>query len=266
MNHHHANVGDVMKHLALICVAKDMRPARYLEAHAGGFDYAMAGREGALPDGVWDFLRAAETIGILDQSGFARLLRDIAGSEDEPGIYPGSVRCVWETLGPNATYLLNDTDTEALTSVGYALETRGAEAVLARDDGIDWVLDTARAGDLVLIDPFNPSVPSPGHHTAAYDAFSRLVERGVIALLWAAQPTDEDPASGVGGWGLRVHLRLDSPSSGMEGCAMFFGNVPVETQARVAQLAVAHGAVLTNGSVTVDAKPQPLGPTPEGDL
>ena len=78
MNHHFANVGDVMKHLALICVAEDVRPSRYLEAHAGGFDYAMAEREGALLDGVWDFLRAAETVGILDQSAFARLLRNIA--------------------------------------------------------------------------------------------------------------------------------------------------------------------------------------------
>ena len=261
MNHHHANVGDVMKHLALIRVAEDVRPSRYLEAHAGGFDYAMAEREGALPDGVWDFLRAMETDGVLDQSAFARLLRGIAGSEDEPGIYPGSVRCVWETLGLNATYLVNDTDTEALSSVGYALETRGAEAGLASDDGIDWVLDTAKAGDLVLIDPFNPFFPSPGHRATAYDAFTRLVERGVITLLWAAQPTGEDLASGVGGWGLRVHLRLDLPSSGMEGCAMFFGNVPVKTQERVAQLAVAHGAVLKNGSVTIDAQPQPLGPT-----
>jgi hypothetical protein len=37
--------------------------------------------------------------------------------------------------------------------------------------------------------------------------------------------------------------------------------VPVKTQERVAQLAVAHGAVLKNGSVTIDAQPQPLGPT-----
>ncbi len=75
MNHHFANIGDVMKHLVLMRVVDLMRPERYLESHAGGFDYPLAARSSPLPDGVWDFLSAAPMVRALDESDYAALLR-----------------------------------------------------------------------------------------------------------------------------------------------------------------------------------------------
>ncbi len=256
MNHHHANVGDVMKHLALMCAVENMRPERYLESHAGGFDYPLAEREGPLPDGVWDFMSAASTVRTLRESRYATLLETIAGTPSTPGTYPGSTRCVWEILGPGTTYLLNDTDTEALISVGYALESRGVRAVLSWEDGIDMVLDEARAGDLVLIDPFDPESPSPKHGLSAATAFYRLVERGASVLFWRAF-NGPDHAPGALASDLCVGLQFSERTGSMDGCEIILGNIPPDVAAEVGRLAVAHGAVLTSGRIHIAAASRP---------
>ncbi len=256
MNHHFANAGDVMKHLALVRVVELMRPVRYLESHAGAFDYPLAEREGLLPDGVWDFLSAAPGVRTLDQSEYVALLKACAGTPSVPGIYPGSARCAWEILGGRTKYLLNDTDSEALISVGHALEPRGARTVLSREDGIDMVVDEGRAGDLVLIDPFDPETRSPKHGLSAANACDRLIERGASVLFWRALNASGH-TSRVRQTDLCVRLRFAERTGSMDGCELILGNVTPDLAAEVGRLAVAHGSILTNGRITIEVGSKP---------
>lgn len=269
MNHHFANAGDVMKHLALMRVVECVRPERYIESHAGAFDYPLAERVGPLPDGVWDFLAGAPTVAVLEQSAYARLVAEIAGSPNAPAVYPGSMRCVWELRGSSAQYCASDIDTEALASVGFALESRGAQARLSDRDGIDMVLDEAQAGDLVLIDPFDPEAKSPEYGLTALEAFDALVERGAIALLWRALHGPAGTAPRAASSDLTVALDFAEHTSSMEGCELILGNVGADVAADIARLAAAHGATLRNGTVRISsahrprvAPGRPLPPTP----
>ncbi len=257
MNHHFANAGDVMKHLALMQVVDLVRPTRYLESHSGAFDYPLAERAGPLPDGVWDFLVGAPAVRALAESSYLRLLQEIAGSPSLPGTYPGSLRCVWELLGASAAYWVSDIDTEALASVGFAFESRGVQPTLASSDGIDAVLDEARTGDLVLIDPFDPDAKSPEHGLSAVEAFDALVARGAAALLWRALQGAPEGAPPVGAVDLTVSLLFAERTGSMEGCELILGNVGPDVAAEVARLAAAHGGILGNGQMRIDAAPRP---------
>lgn len=260
MNHHFANAGDVMKHLALMRVVELIRPGRYLESHSGAFEYQLAEREGPLPDGVWDFLAAAPAVGALADSAYLRLLKDIAGTPQAPGVYPGSIRCAWEVLGTSAEYGASDIDSYALTSVGTALAARGARAELSLRDGLDVLLDEVQAGDLVLIDPFDPSAKSPEHRLSAIDAFGALVERGAVVVLWRALQGRPDEMPPVAGSDLTVALRFRKRTGSMDGCELIFGNVGADVAAEVARLAVAHGAILGNGQIHIDSFGGPPSP------
>lgn len=252
MNHHFGNVGDVMKHLALVHVAGALRPARYLESHAGAFDYALSTRGEPLPDGVWDFLSAASSVRALDESGYAAILRPAAGSPPQPGVYPGSVRFVWEALGSTPDYVLNDTDAKSADDIAQALGARRATPRLSRCDGIDMVLDEAAPGDLVLIDPFEPDVMSPVHRATAIDAFANLVRRGVTVILWRALHGDIASVDVVHPSELTVRLRLAERTGSMDGCELVLGNVGPDIAADVARLATAHGSILANGEIHID--------------
>ncbi len=250
-----------MKHLALMRVVDLMRPERYLESHAGGFDYPLAERSGPLPDGVWDFLSAAPMIRALDESDYAALLRATAGTPAAPGTYPGSTRCVWETCGADVEYRLNDVDSEALGSIGRAFGSRGARVVLSSGDGIDMVLDEARAGDLVLIDPFDPEELSPKHGLSAVRAFEQLIDLGVSVLLWRALDGAPELGRPVRAFDLRVTVQFDEATGSMDGCEFIAGNVPPDVAAEIGRLAIAHGAVLTNGQIRLEgASGSPRGP------
>ena len=254
-NHHFANVGDVMKHLALVRVVELMRPTRYLESHAGAFEYPLAMRDEPLPDGVWDFLARAPVVATLDQSGYAALLRAHAGDRSAPGTYPGSARCVWETLGASTEYILNDTNATAAASLDAALSPRGATATVTEIDGIDLVLDEARPGDLVLIDPFHPDERSPAHGRTATEAFDELVERGIAVALWRALAVvPQRVALGIRRFDVAIGLAFDEPIGSMDGCEFVIANVPADLAADVAGLALAHGAVLTNGEVRIASR------------
>lgn len=258
MNHHFANAGDVMKHLALMRVVDLMRPRRYLEAHAGGFDYPLMDREGPLPDGVWDFLAAAPAVGTLADSAYLGLLQRVAGTPASPGIYPGSMRCVAELLGPSAVYLANDTDPAALLSLRQALDSRGVQAAFSARDGLDAVIDEAAAGDLVLLDPFDPDATSPAHGLSAVEAFDVLVERGVAVLLWRATHGEGPGTAAIAASDLTVCLRFDERTGSMDGCDLILGNVGADVAAEVARLAVAHGAILNNGRLHLAGARRPL--------
>ena len=253
MNHHFANAGDVMKHLALMRVVELVRPGRYLESHSGAFDYPLAEREGPLPDGVWDFLADAHRVAALEQTAYMRLLQDIVGTPDRPGTYPGSLRCVWEVLGTSVEYRANDTDIEALDSAGVALKARGAQATLSRGDGIDMVLDQAKGDDLVVIDPFDPGAKSPEHGRSALEAFDALVARDVAVILWRALHSQDRPMPAAVASDVTVTLEFAAPTGSMDGCELLLGNIGADVASEVARIAVAHGATLRNGHVSVEA-------------
>lgn len=258
MNHHFANAGDVMKHLALMRVVELVRPGRYLESHSGAFDYPLAEREDPIPDGVWSFLAGAPSVRALQDSAYRQLLGGIAGSPTAPGVYPGSLRCAWELLGLSAEYRANDTDNEALASLNLALDRRGARTQLSSSDGIDMVIDGAEAGDFVLIDPFDPEVASPEHGLSARDAFDALVGRGVVVVLWRALHGCPEDAPPVTASDLTVSLRFEEHTGSMDGCELVFGNIGPDVAADVARLAVAHGAILCNGRIHVAAAHRPV--------
>lgn len=242
-----------MKHLALMRVVELVRPSRYLESHSGAFDYPLAERDGPLPDGVWDFLAAAPAVHALAKSSYRALLTGIAGTPELPGVYPGSMRCVWELLGTSARYGVSDTDTEALASVGFALESRGAAARLSSRDGVDMVLDEAEPGDLVLIDPFDPAAASPEHGLSALEAFDALVARGAAVILWRALHGQGEPAPAPVASDLTVTLEFAAPTGSMDGCELLLGGIGADVAAEVARLALAHGAIVGNGHVRMEA-------------
>lgn len=246
-----------MKHLALVRVVELVQPARYLESHAGGFDYSLAERQGPLPDGVWDFMAAATSVRTLDESGYAAILRSVVGTQSGPGTYPGSTRLVWETIGQNAAYLLNDTDAESVASVASALESRGPVATVSWQDGIDMVVDEARSGDLVLIDPFDPEVLSPEHGLSATGAFDALIARGVSVMLWRAINGDAEPGRGVRGFDLCVGLRCAERTGSMDGCEIIIGGISTDVAAEIAKLSLAHGSVLGNGHIRIESARRP---------
>ncbi len=257
MNHHFANAGDVMKHLALMSVAAHLRPRRYLESHAGAFDYALRDREGPLPDGVWDFAEKAPAVLALAASEYGRLIGALVGSPNAPGTYPGSLRCVWEVLGTSAEYHANDTDTEAVASLAFELEARATRGVLAWADGIDMVIDEARPADLVLIDPFDPGARSTRHGLTAAQAFDALVDRGATVLLWRALDLSTGEPDDVAQSDLSIRLVFHEATGSMDGCELLAGNLPPDAAAEIAALATAHGAILTNGRVTIGARSAP---------
>ena len=253
MNHHFGNVGDVMKHLALVCVAERVHAARYLESHAGAFDYSLADRDGRLPGGVWDFIAAAPSVGALTQSGYGALLGRISGTHAAPGVYPGSARCVWEVRDNDVEYVVNDVDTEALESLRAELTSRGASAFLSSDDGLDMVVTEARAGDLVLIDPFRPEQRSPAHGVNTLEAAQIAAGRGAMVLVWRPLHRKDTAAAAAPWAGLRIALEFLEPTGSMDGCDLTLANLPVDTAAEVARLSTALSGVLKNTRLSISA-------------
>lgn len=243
MNHHFGNVGDVLKHLVLMQIADATNPSRYLETHAGCFHYTLEDRAGPIPGGVWDFLRSTSAHDVLAQSRYGKLLGNIAGTPNRPGIYPGSMRCVWEACGRRSEYLASDLDPIARESLRSELSQRGARFCIGGQDGVDMILDSAKRGDLVLIDPFTPTSLSPRHRVSADQAFALLIERGVAVFMWRAfrrPPQLTTPA----GASIQIRVDLVVSTGSMDGFEILVGNVPDAAIARAALLATAYGEVL----------------------
>ncbi len=135
-------------------------------------------------------------------------------------------------------------------------EYRGARAVLSWEDGIDMVIDEARAGDLILIDPFDTESPSPKHGLGAAAAFDRLVEHGASVLFWRALNASGH-TSRVRAADLCVRLRFAERTGSMDGCELIFGNASSDLVVEVGRLAIAHGTVLTSGRITIEVGSKP---------
>ena len=243
MNHHFGNVGDVLKHLVLMHIADATTPSRYLETHAGCFHYALAERSGPIPGGVWDFLNGASANELLAESSYGQLLGEIAGTPNRPGVYPGSMRCVWEACGKGCEYVASDLDPAARESLKSELSQRAARFHVGNGDGVDMVLESAKRGDLVLIDPFTSESASPKYRASADHAFALLAERGAAVLMWRAfrQPAQLTTPPGAS---TQARVDLLVPTGSMDGFEVVISNVPDATIDQAVLLATAYGAVL----------------------
>ena len=251
MNHHFGNVGDVLKHLVLMQIAGATQPPRYLETHAGCFHYTLEDRPGPIPGGVWDFLKSTPAHEVLAKSSYGNLLGNIAGTSNRPGIYPGSMRCVWEACGTRCEYVASDVDPFARESLRSELSQREARFRIEDLDGVDMVLDSAKRGDLVLIDPFTTSHLSPKHGASADQAFASLIGRGAAVVMWRPfrQPAQVTIPSGAS---TQIRVDLLVPTGSMDGFEIVVGNIPDAAVDRAVLIATAYGAVLeAEGIATV---------------
>ncbi len=252
-NPYFANAGDVLKHLLLAALLQSEAPTEYMETHAGSLDYSLAHHDPG-PGGVWDFLEAIGDHDTLRTSTYARLLRANAGTPEEPGRYPGSLRLAFEILGPSAKYVACDLDEESCRSLVDGLRQAGAahSHVLQRD-GLAVLADHANATGIVFIDPFKVTESSPQTGTTAWQAFAELAAQERRGVLWYAVMVpgqrllwpDGVIAQGTTSiW--RAELRWRSTKSGLAGCGVLATGLDRETERQLESLATALGEVLAD--------------------
>lgn len=154
-NEYASNFGDVVKHAVLSTAIEHERPVRYLESHGGRLTYDLAGLTPGR-GGVWDFLDVAAQDPALQASAYAKLLRSLAGTADEPGIYPGSVALADALLPTGAEVLafdLVDSSAVSLREVGSPRAARDRDG-RRRNPGRPRCGDTGRS---------RPPRPLPRH-------------------------------------------------------------------------------------------------------
>lgn len=248
-NHHFANVGDVVKHLILAEVLASERPSGYAETHAGSLDYPLAGRDPG-PGGVWDFMGAAQPE--LCGSAYAQVLSRVVGTPDDPGRYPGSMGIALRVLGPGARFVGCDLDPASCGSLRRGLRDAGAaDAHVLQRDGLAMLAGGGRRDDLVLIDPFSVTSPSPEAGITPYRAFAEVAAAGGPCLLWYPVPDAgerltwlEELIRHAPSPVRRMELRWADDGIGMAGCGMLAGGVSAESIARVEALTAAFATAL----------------------
>ena len=203
-NHHHGNVGDVVKHLVLGEALVSERPGRYLESHAGDTDYPLPWPRFA---DVQAFRVACERDGELRATTYAAAL---AAAPDRS---PGSVALAARAL-PDAQLLAWDLDAGSVDSL-RSLDGGRIRAHAA--DGLNGVLAEARPGDVAFLDPFDPRLGD------AVSVFSTLAARGVRTAFWYATgpgaPLAAPPAA------TRIEVTVPPEhvaAAGLSGCGMAF--------------------------------------------
>jgi 23S rRNA A2030 N6-methylase RlmJ len=239
-NTHPANLGDVLKHLVLCDVLATHMPSRYLESHGGLFEYDLAGVDQGR-GGVADFHRLADADPVLALAPFAQTVRPQLQLDGRRGRYPGSVSLA-NTLLPEASEIIA---ADAARQTADALCTRLAKehrrGGALWTEGLDMVKRLARAGDVVLLDPFDlRSKSSEGDN--AVDVALHLESQGVTTLLWYpvldrnAEPLWDfvlraDHASAF--W--RGEIVMPRPSAGLTGCGIVAANLHDQARELVAQ-------------------------------
>lgn len=242
-NHHFANVGDVLKHLVLAEVLISEPPGSYFETHAGSLDYPLVDRDPG-PGGVWDFLVAAEANEELGVSAYVKILATTAGTEADPGRYPGSVGIALQILGPKARFVACDRDAATCRSLKTGLRAAGAsDATVLQRDGLAALAASNTVDRLVLIDPFKIDERSPEAGMTSWQAFADVVACGGAGLLWYAVryrdqrlvwPEKVIERGGTAVW--RGELRWSDSAVGMGGCGLLATGLGSRTMDRVEAL------------------------------
>jgi 23S rRNA A2030 N6-methylase RlmJ len=241
-NDYASNFGDVVKHTVLGAAIEDERPTRYMESHGGRLDYDLAG---LVPGrgGVWDFLEVSAQNPALEASAYAKLLRRLAGTADEPGVYPGSVALADALLPKGTEVLAFDLVESSAASMRDGLAIRGRPATVTVGDGLQGVVSMARQGDLVLLDPFQVTDAGPAGLNSV-DVFAVLAERSVATLLWYGLFQPSEPID----WTQDVRGRLERPlwrvefscrdaAAGLAGCGVLAANLAERTETELTRLA-----------------------------
>ncbi|UCD75447.1 MAG: hypothetical protein JSV91_00725 [Phycisphaerales bacterium] len=256
-NRHFGNLGDIWKHLPLGDVLRTVRPDRYWESHAGAASYPLT--HSANRDfGVYHFLAHASAEPALGQSAHIRLLRELAGEDRVPAVYPGSAFvAMWALLDRPVRHLYCDIDGESLSTIAATAEELGltAEAVeCVEADGVGTVTsriqtladDEAAGGTFLLIDPFHITAANDDG-VNSLDLFAAAAGKGVKTILWYCARTIDEwerlrsdvstalDKSGIdesGLWRGEVELLsmsergFESPGVGM--CGLLCANLPDE--------------------------------------
>mgnify|MGYP005995471833 CR=1 FL=1 len=231
-NTHPANIGDVVKHLVL-CEALATQPRRYIESHAGAYSYDLATVADPGPGGIWDFAHAANANRDLQNSAYARIARPLAGTREKPGLYLGSVALAAQLLERGTPIVAAETNTRTAERLRHdaAGADQGHAITVVNSDGLDLVVAEARAGDLVLIDPFDADAKSHGGLTS-FDAFTHTAASGATALLWHALTPSATDQQGRGatvssdGADLRIEVHLGQKAAGLLAFRLLAANLP----------------------------------------
>jgi 23S rRNA A2030 N6-methylase RlmJ len=231
-NTYAANFGDVAKHTVLCEVLVREQPTRYLESHGGRLDYDLAEVEPG-PGGVWDFLERSADFDALDSSAYARIVREVAGQRERPGRYPGSVALADALLPGSAEMVLFELVDASASNLRESLAERGRVAEVHQADGLSGVCNSARPGDLVLLDPFH--VHARGDELSAVEAFITLASNEVETILWYAiyEPTESanwvnDATRSLDGAAWHARLVGDTTDGGLAGCGFLTAHLSPE--------------------------------------
>ena len=231
-NTHPANIGDVVKHLVL-CEALATQPRRYIESHAGAYSYDLATVADPGPGGIWDFAHAANASRDLQNSAYARIALPLAGTREKPGLYLGSVALAARLLERGTPIVAAETNTRTAERLRReaARAPQGQAITVVESDGLDLVVAEARAGDLVLIDPFDADAKSRGGLTS-FDAFTHAAATGATVVLWHALTPSATDQQGRGatvsrdGADLRIEVHLGREAAGLQAFRLLASNLP----------------------------------------
>ena len=168
-NKHFSNSGDMAKHLVLSeLLDNGIGVGRFMEAvpWANRYDTERFSVQAHTTDDVWDFRNAADGSAVLKGSAYNRALDPVIGSQDQPGVFPGSGMLA-EILLPNRASIVSpphDRD-------GH---------------GLEWAYASAGRGDFVLIDPMLPKQRSKKRKLHSFDVFNETTRRGATSMLFSA--------------------------------------------------------------------------------
>jgi 23S rRNA A2030 N6-methylase RlmJ len=189
--------GDVWKHLAFAQIVATEQPDHVWESHAGSAVYPLSHSPGR-DTGVYFFREHVALSSTLQESAYARILRELETGEELPR-YPGSPFLALRLLTRgDADFVFCDTDAESLADIeraasGLSIDT--ARLQLIHGDGVSRlsqmgaVLPTADAAStLVHIDPYDPR-PASSAGQNAFDLLVQLGNRGIRCVLWAGYTT-----------------------------------------------------------------------------
>ena len=186
-NPHFANLGDVWKHLLLSEVISWLRPAHYVETHAGSAIYALVDDlERGL--GAEMFLSASSDIEPLRSSPYRRHVLEL-GRGAAPS-YPGSPLLAMMLLGHACRYVFCDTDPSSVADLRASRERLGLrdEVRVIRGDGIAEAAALLHSHDigaasLVHVDPFD--FRAAGHGAlSAFELVTSLAAASIPTFAW----------------------------------------------------------------------------------
>ncbi len=198
-NRHHANIGDVWKHLALAQILHAEQPGRYWESHAGDAVYTLAA-DPVRDYGLLQFLHAGGDVPLVKESVYYRLALRFVGNE--PALYGGSPALALSLLGGSDTdFLFCDTDADSIMNIRMMAPKLGVPPErlrLVHGDGAEALASMAQAAraedvaeSLAFLDP-QDALAHGDSQPSALQLFGTLSGMGVQTVLWYGYGAEAD--------------------------------------------------------------------------